>query len=104
VGEANWIAKLIVECGMAGVMAVGIYLLYRLADKWAPQFLAAQQAQTATMAQQASAMTSLAAAVERGQSDQREVLIAVKVLAERIDDQKAMLSEIEKNCRRGGCA
>jgi len=45
-------------------------------------------------------MAQLATAVKDGQSDQREVLMAVRLLADRIDTQKGYLMQIEENCRK----
>jgi len=75
--------KVIESAGVAGLI---IYCLYRLVDKWAPRFLAEQQATSA-------AMTGLATAVKQGLEDQRETLIAVRVLATEIGDVKRMLGE-----------
>lgn len=96
--ELGWV-KIAAEAGMTGVMVVGLILFYRLADKYAGLFLGAQQTQSAAMAEQASAMAALATSVKDGQADQREILIAVRVLAERIDTQKEYLQGIEKTCR-----
>jgi hypothetical protein len=70
--------------GIAGLM---IYLIYRLADKWLPKFLAAQQST-------AEAMLRLAASVKEGQGEQREMLIAIRVLAVEIGDVKELLREL----------
>lgn len=91
----TWVGKIVGDFGVAGVMLVALVLLYRLADKWAALFLEAQKSQ-------AAAMASLAMAVKEGQSDQREVLIAVRVLADRIEAQKGYLEAIERNCREKG--
>jgi hypothetical protein len=96
--DLGWV-KLAADFGITGVMVVGLLLFYRLADKYAGLFLEAQKGQSAAMGEQATAMASLATAVKDGQSDQREVLIAVRVLAERIDTQKQYLAGIEKSCR-----
>jgi hypothetical protein len=106
VNDFSWgaSAKLVTDAGVLGVVVVGMWLFYRLADKWAALFLAAQQGQATATAQQAAAMASLATTVEKGQSDQREILIAVRVLADRIDAQKGYLEEIEKQVKAGGKA
>ena len=87
--DFSWAAKLAADFGVMGVMIVGVILLYRLADKWAGLFLDAQKSQ-------AAAMSSLATAVRDGQSDSREMLIAVRVLADRIDAHKGYLEAIER--------
>jgi len=104
---SDWVAtqRLIGDFGVAGVMAVGMLLLYRLTDKWAGLFLEAQKTQSSAMTEQAGAMSSLAAAVREGQSEQREVLMAVRLLADRMDQQREYLVSIDTNCRtRRTCA
>lgn len=101
--EFGWAEKLLADFGVMGVMVFGLVLLCRLADKWAAKFLDAQIGQTAAMTSQAAAMTSLASVVREGQSDQREVLIAVRVLADRINSHKDYLEAIERTCRERGC-
>jgi hypothetical protein len=100
----TWVAKIAGDFGVVGVMIVGVVLLYRLADKWAALFLEAQKAQSAAMAEQAAAMAGLAGAVREGQSDQREVLMAVRLLADRMDQQREYLVQMDVNYRATRCA
>ena len=72
--------------GIAGLMVV---LIYRLVDKWAPQFLAAQQ-------ETAKSMLTLAGAVKEWQGEQREMLIAIRVLATEIGDVKGLLRDLSR--------
>ena len=101
--DFSWAAKLLADFGVLGVFVVAIVMAYRLTDKWAGLMVAAQNAQAAATAKQAEAMGAMAAAVKDGQGDQREVLIAVRVLADRMDAQRRYLERIETNCERGGC-
>lgn len=87
----NWIAKVL----DFGGMALCVYLAWRLLDKWAGKFLDAQRAQTEALMQQAVATASLAASVKDGQENGREVLIAVRLLADRIEMQKDYLIRID---------
>lgn len=111
VSEMSWAGKLAADFGTLGALIVAMVIFCRLLDKWAGKFLDAQQAQTVAMTQQAvatskqaDATVTLAATVREGQSDQREVLIAVRVLADRIEQQKRYLEQIEANCSaRQGC-
>jgi uncharacterized Ntn-hydrolase superfamily protein len=80
--------------GMA-VATVMMLLLYRLADKFATAFLAGQTGQTAAMTQQAAAVSELVSTVKDGQNDQREVLIAVRMLNDKIDGQRHCLEGID---------
>jgi hypothetical protein len=92
----QWVFKLL----DLGGMGLCCFLLWRLLDKWAGKFLEVQMGQTGAMSAQATAMAQLATAVKDGQSDQREVLMAVRLLADRIDTQKGYLMQIEENCRK----
>jgi len=91
------ITKLLADYGGMGVAFV---LFWRLIDKWAGRFLEAQTQQTTAMAQQAAATGALAGAVKEGQADQREILMAVRLLADRIDQQKEYLIAIDERQRR----
>lgn len=94
--------KLISEVGLVGVMALALLLFYKLLDKYGGAFLKAQEGQSASQAAQASSIAALAAAVREGQNDQRDVLIAVRVLADRIDTQKGYLESIDRTLREKG--
>jgi len=98
----NWdgVLKSLSEAGSTAVLAIAAILLYRLLDKWGASFLEASRAQTSAMADQASATGALAAAVKEGQQDQREVLMAVRVLADRIERQGEYLASIDAEMRR----
>jgi hypothetical protein len=87
--------KVVSDLGAIGVLVVALVMVYRLVDKWGGAFLAAQTAQTAAMTQQASAVASLVETVKEGQHDQREVLMAVRTLSDRIERQGTYLEEIE---------
>jgi hypothetical protein len=43
--DFSWAAKLATDFGVLGLMAFGLMLFYRLADKWAAKFLEVQVAQ-----------------------------------------------------------
>jgi hypothetical protein len=90
--------KLAQQFGETGLI---LFFIYKLIDKWAPRFLEAQTKQTDAMVTQASSIASLATTVQQGQADQREVLIAVRVLAEKIEQQKDYLLMIERSLKEG---
>ncbi len=83
----NELISLIKSLENAGVAGLMSYLIYRLVDKWAPKFLDAQQ-------ETAKAMLTLAASVKEGQGEQREMLIAIRVLATEIGDVKGLLRDM----------
>jgi len=70
--------KVIENLGSTGLI---LWVIWRLADRWAGRFLDASM-------KQAEAMGELAAAVKEGQGDARETVLAVRVLAVKIDDMK----------------
>jgi hypothetical protein len=77
-----------------GTTALLIVTAAWLANKWAPKFLEAQQGQ-------ARAMTELASAVKEGQSDQQETLVAVRVLAQKVDEVKGWMRDLDDHIVRG---
>lgn len=88
----DWIFKAL-DLGGVGLC---YFLLWHLLDKWAGKFLDAQTAQTDAMTKQAVATASLAASVRDGQDNAREVLMAVRLLADRIEMQKDYLIRIDE--------
>jgi hypothetical protein len=96
------VAKAISDFGGMATLGVAMMLLYRLTDKWGGAFLTAQQEQTRAMAQQASAVAGLVDTVKEGQRDQRDVLMAVHTLNDRIERQVVFLQQIEELVRAVG--
>jgi hypothetical protein len=86
--------KVLAGWGPTGLL---IFVVYRLLDKWAAPFLRAQQAQAEAMTSQATAMTQLAKAVEEGQGEQREVLLAVRTMASKLDDLRGWMRDIDEH-------
>jgi hypothetical protein len=78
------LVKLAVNLGFSGML---LLVVWKLIDKWAGRFLDVQTAQ-------AKAMGDLAAAVKESQGEQREVLLAVRVLAAKMDEQKGWVKEL----------
>jgi hypothetical protein len=77
-----------------GSTALLCWLLWKLADKWLGEFLKASRDQTVAMVTQATAVTQLAQTVQAGQTDQHEVLLAVRVQSRSIRDMKEMLEKL----------
>jgi hypothetical protein len=73
----------------AGVAGLIIWCIYRLVDKWAPKFLEAQQ-------HSAQAMDALAVAFREGREEQRDILIAVRLLAKQQEEMKDFLVELDR--------
>jgi len=95
IGDLSDGARLASQFGALGLAVLAAVLLYRLVDKWAERFLGAQREQTAAMSEQAAALVGLASVVREGQSDQREVLIAVRVMSDRIERHGKYLENID---------
>ena len=95
IGDLSYAARLASEFGAVGLAVLAAVLLYRLVDKWAERFLGAQREQTAAMSAQAAALLGLASVVREGQSDQREVLIAVRVMSDRLERHGKYLETID---------
>ncbi len=91
--ENPMILRALENLGTAGLI---ILVLWRLTDKWAAKFLGAQVAQ-------AQAMQSMADAVRSSQDDQRDLLIAMRVVASKIDDVKDTVDKIASQCPAAIC-
>jgi hypothetical protein len=70
-----------------GVGVLILIMFYRLTDKWASKFLEALVAQS-------TAMTTLAAKVSESGSEQRDVLLAMRVLATKQDETREWIKEL----------
>jgi hypothetical protein len=73
----------------SGVSGLVLVLAWKFLDRWAGKFLEAQTAQ-------AAALGSLAEAVKTGQGEQREVLLAVRVMASKLDEMKGWIRVLAK--------
>lgn len=94
--EYTLLAKIVESLGTTGLI---IWVIWKLVDKWAGRFLEVQ-------ARQATAMGDLATAVKESQGEQREVLLAVRVLASKLDEQKGWIKDLDEHLRgrNGGSA
>jgi hypothetical protein len=70
--------KAIENLGSTGLI---LWVVWRLADRWSAKFVECWM-------KMAEAMGELAAATKGGQGDARETLLAMRVLATKIDDMK----------------
>jgi len=89
VSEYTLLGKIVESLGITGLM---LFVIWKLVDKWAGKFLEVQ-------GQQAKGMGDLAAAVREATGDQRELLLAVRVLATKVDEQKAWIKELDEHLR-----
>jgi hypothetical protein len=88
----EWLVKLVVNYGGAGGFC---WMMWSLINNWAGKFLEAHTQQVQAMTTQAAATANLAQAVKDGRNDDREVLMAVRLLADRIEMQKGYLIRID---------
>jgi hypothetical protein len=96
------LAKIIEQLGTTGLI---IFVLWKLVDRWAGRFLAVQVQQATAMGEQAQAMAGLCSSIRDGQGEQMELLLAVRVMATKIDEVKTSTREIAAACvaRREKC-
>ncbi len=85
-------ARVVENIGSSGLL---ILVLWKFLDKWASRFLEVQD-------RQAKAMSDLATAVKETTGDQREILLAVRVLAQKVEEQKDWIKEALRPGRPGG--
>ncbi|MDE2097840.1 MAG: hypothetical protein KGL39_11375 [Patescibacteria group bacterium] len=91
VGDWSIVGKVVENIGVSGLWVI---LIYRLANIWAARFLDAQK-------EQAHAMSELASAVKDSMGDQREVLLAVRVLATKQDETRMWIQELAQGAAQG---
>lgn len=97
--EYSLIATIAEKVGITGLVILAGWkladrlgqVLLKLVDLWAGRFLEVHS-------KQAEAMGELASAVRSGQGEQRELLLAVRVMATKIDETMGLAREINKNC------
>jgi hypothetical protein len=87
VNEYSLLGKIIENLGVTGFV---LAIVWKLTDRWAGKFLDVQT-------RQAGAMGDLAAAVRESQGDQKELLLAVRVLAGKVEEQKGWIKELDKH-------
>jgi len=91
VSEMFWLRDFIKDFGASVLIVTVVWRAGRgavgLIDRWAGQFLESNQ-------EQAKAMGSLADAVKTSRDDQRDVLIATRVMARQLEEQHDLLKEI----------
>lgn len=86
--------KVIENLGSTGLI---LFVIWKLADRWAGKFLE-------TSIRQAGAIGELAASVKDGQGDARETLLAMRVLAAKIDEMKRSVDTLAcVNRKETGC-
>jgi len=81
-----------------GTTALILIIVWKLTDRWAGKFLEAtakfleiSTSQAKAAGEQAQAMTALATTVTNGQSDTREILLAMRVVASKVDELKQLV-------------
>ncbi|HEX4311905.1 MAG TPA: hypothetical protein VHZ25_17880 [Acidobacteriaceae bacterium] len=77
-----------------GVPGLAIWCAYKLLDKWAAQFLEVHR-------QQANAIQGLAESVKVNQDGQKEVLMAVRVLAAKVEESVGWMKELSEQIKVG---
>lgn len=81
--------KAVLSTGISGLL---IWVVWRFSDKWAGKFLESANAQ-------ATALTSLAQSVKEQHTEQREVLLAVQVMASKMEEVKGSVRDLDTYVR-----
>jgi hypothetical protein len=90
--DSSLLVKILGEFGTTGLL---VLVGWRLLDRWAGPFLAAQN-------KQATAIAEMASAVKDGKDDQREVLIAMRVLSAKVEETKGWVKDLSGYVRAAG--
>lgn len=96
--EFSLIGRIIADLGVTGLLVLVLWKLGAQAMKtgggWAGKFL-----EVAT--KQAGAMGELASAVKEETGEQREVVLAVRVLGQKVDEMRGWVRELDAHIREG---
>jgi hypothetical protein len=84
------ITLLVEKLGTTGAL---LWVIWKLTNKWAEKFLDVQF-------KQATALSDLAGAVKENQGEQRELLLAVRVQSQKLEEMTGWIREM---CEKGGC-
>jgi len=84
--EYSVLLKLVETLGSTGLI---LAIVWKLTDRWAGKFLEVSMTQ-------ARALGELAAGVKETQGEARELLLAVRVLATKIDDVKHAMDDLAR--------
>ncbi len=93
--EYSGLVEIVKTLGISGLV---IYVAWKVIDKWAGRFLEVQIQQATSMGAQATATSGLAAAMREGQGQQQELMLAVRVMATKLDETMGLAREIKNNC------
>lgn len=91
--EYTLLGKIIETLGTTGLI---VWVIWKLVDRWAGKFLDVQIKQATAMGAQAVSLGALAEGVRQGQGEDRELLIAVRVLATKVDETKAWVKQLNE--------
>jgi len=93
--ENSLFIKIVENLGVTGFVLI---IVWKLTDRWAGKFLDVQM-------KQATAMGDLASAVRESQGDQKEILLAIRVMAKEVAEQKEWIKELDRHiCGAAGGA
>lgn len=88
----DFLLKLVQQLGVAGLV---VFLGYKLLDRWVSQILAVAQQHLDATNKQAAAISELASGIKDTRDEQRDVILAVRVLAQKVDEQTGWVKELQ---------
>jgi len=89
----EFLAKIIPQYGLTGL---ALYLLYRLLDKYVGMFVAHMGEFVKINAQQAQAIVDVATVVKESRDDQRDTVMAVRVMTQKLEEVVGWVKEIDQ--------
>jgi hypothetical protein len=91
--EYSLLLRVVENLGVAGLL---LFVVYKLADRWAGKFLTSFTEQSKVIVTQTGALVDLATAVRESHSEQRDLVLAVRVLATKVEATRGWVREISE--------
>ena len=95
----DFVVKMVGQLGLPGL---ALYLAYKLADRYLGQFLGSMGEFVKVNAQQAQAIVDVATVVKESRDDQRDVVMTIRVMADKLDQVIKWVKEIDEKVEKAG--
>ena len=89
----DFLLKLIQQLGVPGLIT---WLAYKLLDRWVAKFLKLGGSYLEVNRMQASSFAEMATAVKESRDEQKDVILAVRVLTAKFDENTGWLREMSQ--------
>ena len=95
----DFMLKLFAQLGVPGLIT---FLAYKLLDRWVAKFLELGGAYLEVNRMQATSFAEMATAVKESRDEQKDVILAVRVLTAKFDENTGWLREMNQRLQSSG--